>query len=124
MIKSIWSVVAGIITIVFLSIATDAFLEAIKFFPPQNQGMYSTHLLVIALFYRTVYAFVGGFLTAKLSPKKPMKHVIILLSIGTVLGTLGVISGWNLSAHWYPILLVITSALAVWFGGKLAIKNK
>lgn len=124
MFKNIWAVVAGIITIVVLSIATDFFLEKIGFFPPISAGPYSSVFLAIALIYRTIYAYLGGYVTGKLAPNNPRKHVTILLIIGTVMGILGVIGGWNLSAHWYPISLVFTSAAGVWYGGKLGMKEK
>ncbi len=124
MLKSIGAVVAGVLVIVILSVATDALLEKVGFFPPPDKGLFATNLLAIALFYRTIFAFIGGYVTARLAPVNPLKHVKILLAIGTVMGILGVIGGWNLSAHWYPISLVITSGIAVWFGGKLGIKSK
>lgn len=122
--KSIWAVFAGILVIVILSIATDTLLESVGFFPPATEGLFDNSLLAIALAYRTIYAFVGGFVTAKLAPSNPKKHVMILLIIGVVLGILGVVAGWNLSQHWYPISLVFTSAFAVWLGGKKVIKKK
>ena len=124
MLKNFAAVASGVVIIIILSIATDTLLERIGFFPPPTQGLFETNLLAIALLYRTVYAYLGGYLTAKLAPTNPMKHVKILLVIGTILGILGVIAGWNLSAHWYPVSLVITSAIAVWFGGKQGIKSK
>jgi len=122
--KSIWAVIAGILTVVVLSVGTDLFLEVIKFFPPASAGLYETKLLEIALAYRTLYAFAGGYVTAKVAPKNPKKLVIILLIIGTIMGILGVVGGWNLSAHWYPIALVFTSAAGVWFGGKFGMRKK
>lgn len=117
--KNVWAVLAGIITIVVLSILTDMILESIGIFPSPSEGLFVTWMLVVALLYRTVYAVIGGYVTAKLSPDNPTRHVLILNIIGIIMGTLGVIGGWNLSQHWYPILLVITSAIAVWYGGKL-----
>ena len=124
MLKSIGAVVAGVIVIVVLSVVTDMLLEKIGFFPSPSQGLFDTNLLVIALLYRTAYAAAGGYVSARLAPSKPLKHVKALLIIGTFFGILGVIGGWNLSQHWYPISLVITSAVAVWFGGKMGINRK
>lgn len=123
MFKSIGAVFAGIIVIVLLSVVTDMILEKIGVFPSPDQGLFITWMLVVALTYRTIYAVIGGYFTAALSPDKPMKHVMILNGIGVVMGSLGVIAGWNLSQHWYPISLVITSVVAVWAGGKLRIKS-
>src|SRR4051812_5117479 len=91
MVRSIGSVVAGIVVIVALSVITDMILENVGLFPPPTQGLFDANLLIIALFYRTVYALLGGYVTAKLAPANPMKHVTILLIIGTVMGLLGVI---------------------------------
>jgi len=125
LLKSIGAVLGGFFTVVILSVATDAFLEAVGFFPPATQGLFDPALLVVALAYRTLYAFAGGFVTGKLTPnKKSLKLVKILVVIGTIMGTLGVFAGWNLSQHWYPISLVVTSAFAVWLGGKLGLKSK
>lgn len=121
--KSIGAVVAGIIVIVVLSVVTDMILESVGIFPPPDNGLFDPWMLLVALAYRTVYAFFGGYITAALSPQNPMNHVKVLLGIGTVMGILGVIGGWNLSAHWYPIGLVITSAFAVWYGGMMKMKK-
>lgn len=123
-VKSIGAVFAGILTVVVLSIVTDSILESIGLFPPPSDaGLFVPWMLALALAYRTVYAGLGGFVTAALSPHKPMRNVKILLVIGTIMGILGVFAGWNLSQHWYPIALVFTSAAAVWYGGKLKPKS-
>lgn len=124
LLKSIGAILAGVLTIVVLSILTDTVLEHIGFFPPPTKGLFDQKLLFIALFYRTIFAFLGGFVTARLAPSKPMRLVIILLVIGTVMGILGVIGGWNLSQHWYPISLVFTSFAGVLIGGKVGIKRR
>ena len=69
-----------------------------------------------------IYAVAGGYVTAWLAPKNPMRHVIILGCIGIVLGSIGVVVAWNLSAHWYPLALVITALPCTWLGGKLKVK--
>ncbi|MEK7498987.1 MAG: hypothetical protein AAB649_00080 [Patescibacteria group bacterium] len=118
--KSIGAVLAGFLTVFILSIVTDSILEALGIFPPQNQPeQFVGYLLVVAFIYRSIYAVLGGYITAKLSPSNPMKHVIILGIIGTVGGIMGVIAGWNLSAHWYPIALAVTAFPLVYFGGKM-----
>lgn len=122
--KNIWAVVAGILTIVILSTATDMILEGVGFFPPPTAGLFDTNLLLIALLYRTIYAFVGGYVTAKLAPSNPEKLVKILLIAGTLMGIFGIFAGWSLSSHWYPISLVVTSAFGVWYGGMIGIKKR
>jgi hypothetical protein len=123
MFKSIVAVVAGFLTVVILSTVTDFALESAGFFPPIGQGIFSTSLLLIAFAYRSLYTVVGGFVTARLAPNRPMRHAIILGIVGIVAGGIGVVAGWNLSAHWYPIALVIGALPCSWLGGKLRLRS-
>lgn len=126
--KSIGAIVAGFITVVILSIATDVILESIKFFPPQDKPeLYTGGLLLIAFIYRSIYTVVGGYVAAALAPNKPMRHAIILGALGMVMGTLGAVANWDKTAAsgaWYPIALVIAAIPCTWLGGKLFEMNK
>jgi MFS family permease len=122
-IKSIGAVLAGMITIVALSTGTDWLLERLGIFPPPEQGLFIVWMLLLALVYRSIYAVAGGYVTAMLAPDRPMRHAIILGIIGIVASIAGTIVGWDLSAHWYPILLIITSLPCTWLGGKLKTKT-
>lgn len=118
--KSIGAVVAGFLVVAMLSTGTDWALERIGIFPePSSEGLFVTWMLVLAFLYRSVYAFLGGFVTAYLAPSHPMKHVVALAIIGTVGGVAGVFAGWNLSAHWYPIAIAVTAFPLVWWGGRV-----
>ncbi len=124
-VKSIGAIAAGFVTVVVLSMGTDYVLEALGIFPPpSDQGLYVTWMLVLALIYRSVYAVAGGYVTAMLAPANPMRHVIILAVLGTLGGIAGVVAGWDLSSHWYPIALAVTAFPLVWLGGKLRIRRK
>lgn len=122
--KSIGAVVAGVIAIVALSVGTDFVLEALGIFPPPDQGLFIAWMLMLALMYRSIYAVVGGYVTAILAPNRPMRHAIILGLIGIVASTFGAIQAWELSAHWYPIMLIFTSLPCTWLGGKLKTKQR
>lgn len=120
--KSIGAVFAGFLVVVILSVVTDTILEKTGIFPPPTNGLFVTWMLLLALLYRSIYTVIGGFVTAWLAPGNPKKLVMILGIVGTIAGTLGVIAGWNLSAHWYPIALAVTAYPLTWLGGKLKTK--
>lgn len=122
--KSIWAVFAGFLTVVILSTATDLIFEGLGVFPPIGQGIFITWMLALALSYRLIYTVMGGYITAKLAPQNPMKHVTVLAVIGTIAGFIGIFVGWNMSEHWYPIALAVTAFPCTWYGGKLREKNK
>jgi len=117
--KSIGAVLAGVITIVALSVGTDFVLETLGIFPSPDQGLFIPWMLMLALIYRSIYAVTGGYVTATLSPTRPMRHAIILGIIGIVASTFGAVVAWDLSAHWYPIALIITALPCTWLGGRL-----
>ncbi|MBL8080418.1 MAG: hypothetical protein JNM55_20775 [Anaerolineales bacterium] len=119
--KSIGAILAGFVTVFILSVVTDLILEKIGFFPPVTQPeAYIWWMLLIALIYRSIYSVAGFYLTARLAPNRPMRHAIILGIIGTLFATLGAIANWNLSANWYPVLLVLVTLPCAWLGGRLA----
>lgn len=118
--KSILAVVAGFLTIAVLSIVTDTILEMTHVFPPLTEKS-ADWMLVLALVYRCIYSVLGGYVVARLAPSRPMKHIVILIILGTIVGTLGAFANWDKSVgqEWYPILLVVLSIPAVWWGGKV-----
>ena len=83
--------------------------------------MWETRLNALALSYRIVYTLLGGFITARLAPHTPMRHVMILAIIGLVAGMAGAAAAMtgNFGPNWYPIALALTAYPCTWFGGKL-----
>jgi hypothetical protein len=116
--RSVWAIVAGFLVVVFLSIATDIVLHLTHVYPGPKL---TDGLSALATAYRTLYAIVGSYVTARLAPNKPMKHALIGAAIGTVIATAGAAATWNkdLGPHWYPIALILTAFPTAWIGAKL-----
>ena len=121
LLQSIGAVLLGFFAVVVLSLATDQLLHVLEVYPPWGQPVYDSGLLLLALFYRTVYTILGSYLTAKLAPHSPMRHAWALGIIGLVAGTAGAIATipMHLGPAWYPIALVITALPCAWLGGVL-----
>ncbi len=115
--KSIGAIFLGFLTVVILSIGTDAILHKFNIFP--DGAVFSYSLLLLALFYRTVYTVLGGYVTATLAPERPMKHAIILGFVGLVAGTAGAIANADLGPAWYSWGLVVLALPSVWLGARL-----
>jgi hypothetical protein len=81
-------------------------------------------MLVLALVYRSLTTILGGYITARLAPTSPMRHVYALAVLGFVGGVAGAINGWGYGNHWYPVLLAVTGPLFVWFGGKWQTRSR
>jgi hypothetical protein len=116
-------VVAGFAATALLSLGTDVVMHATGVFPPWLAPM-SDGLFVWATVYRIAFTVIGGFVTARLAPRKPMTHVLILGAVGIVAASAGVLATWNsgpeFGPKWYPIALVVTAMPCVWAGGLLA----
>jgi len=118
--KSIGAVVAGLIFIGVTHSAIDAILENTGVLPKGNLYV-STPLILFVIFYRAVFSLIGCYLTAKLAPKNPMKHALILGGIGTLLSATGAIvtADMNLGPAWYAWSLAVIAIPVAWLGGKL-----
>ncbi|MEO5777298.1 MAG: hypothetical protein ABIQ27_10345 [Flavobacterium sp.] len=131
--KSIGAIAAGFFLTLILTIGLDILLESTGIFTStkeqQIQGLNTPWFYIIAISYRVIFTIIGGYITAKLAPTKPMKHVLILGIIGTVLALIGNIVGQyipqtkNALPLWFAIALVVTALPSVWIGGRLATKN-
>ena len=118
--RSVWAIAAGFLVVVGLSIATDVVLHKAGIFPPLGQRL-SDKLSLLATIYRTVYAILGSYITARLAPNRPMFHAVVGAAIGMILGTLGAIATWNkdLGPHWYSLALVIEGIPCAWIGARI-----
>lgn len=124
--KSIGAVIGGFLTVAVLSTVTDAILENTGVFPSaqyQLENGSPVWLLLTALAYRSLYAVLGGLVTAKLAPDNSTKLVKILAVLGTIGGVVGIFAGWQYGNQWYPIALAVTAFPLVMWGGKLAVKK-
>jgi hypothetical protein len=118
--KSIWAIAAGVIFIVVVSTLADAVLHVVGVYPPWDQPI-DDKLSLLATSYRFAISVAGAWLTARLAPSQPMKHVLILGVVGTIMGTIGVIATWNMGMgpRWYPIALAVLAIPQCWLGGKI-----
>jgi hypothetical protein len=120
--RSIFAVLAGIVVGVALTVATDAVLHLVGFFPPLGQTT-PDKPLAVATAYRIVFSILGAYIIARLAPNRPMFHSLISGAIGIVVSTIGAIATWNhvppLGAHWYPVALIVTALPCAWIGAKL-----
>jgi surface polysaccharide O-acyltransferase-like enzyme len=125
--RSVGAVLAGLLVVVIITTATDALLHATGIFPPWGQPM-SDSLFVLAFAYRIVYGILGGYITARLAPDKPVKHAIVLGAVGFVLSLAGAVATWNrgpeFGPKWYPLALIAIAIPTAWLGGKLVSRSR
>ena len=122
LLRSAAPVFLGFISVAVLSLATDQVLHVLEVYPPWGQPMWETSLNLLALSYRILYTVLGGYITAMLAPRSPMRHVAVLGIIGFITASAGAVAAMNLNLgpNWYPIALAVTGFPCVWLGGVLA----
>jgi len=116
--KSVIAVLAGFIFILITHTGTDTILESAGVLPKGNLFV-GTGLILLVLGYRAVFSLVGCYLTARLAPQKPMKHALVLGSIGLIISSVGAIMLSHLGPGWYAWTLAAISLPVAWMGGKL-----
>lgn len=125
--RSVVALVVGFVTTAALSLGTDVVMHGLRVFPPWGAPM-SDGLFAWATAYRVAFTVLGGWITARLAPSKPMRHVLVLGVVGLFAATAAAIATWNrgpaFGPKWYPILLVVTALPCVWAGGMLAVRRR
>ena len=120
--RSVGAVLAGVVAVIVLSLATDIVLHASGIYPPWFQPM-ADWLWVLALAYRVVYGIVGSYLAARIVRDRLMMHAMIVGVIGFVLSIVGVAVNWNkgpeYGPRWFSIVLILIALPCAWIGGKL-----
>lgn len=122
--KSIGAILSGLLLGAVLSIGTDFLMDKMEIMSMENFKQTSLFVIFIVMVYRFIFNVIGCYLTAKISPNKPMKHVIIIGIIGTVLSILGSLVMWDKAIPFYNIGVILISFPSAWIGGKLFIKNQ
>lgn len=124
--RRILAVTAGFLAVVVLSTATDQVLHATGVYPPPGQRM-SDGLFALALAYRIVFTVLGGWITVRMAPDRPMAHAWVLAGIGLVAGCAGAafaLSHPELGPAWYAIAIAATGAPCVWLGARIAMSGR
>ncbi len=123
-VKSIGAILAGFIVGGALSVITDSILEALKIFPPPDQGFFIPWMITLAIVYRSFYNVFGCYVTAALAPARPMLHVMIIGVIGLILTVVGTIVNADKGPLWYGLTLAISSVPCAWLGGTLYVRKR
>jgi hypothetical protein len=121
--KRIGAVLAGFFLIGFLGFIADTILQQLGVLPIPTEQKFEPGHSLLALSYHLLFAVLGGFITARLAPDRPIAHAITLGILGIVISTLGLIAiiTQDLAPAWYGWALIIGSIPVTWLGGELSL---
>lgn len=122
LVRSALAILAGMVTVVALSMGADEAMYAAGVFPPRTQPMQAPELFALALAYRCAFGVAGSWVAARLSPAHPMRHAMIVGAIGLALSVAGALATRNmdLGPAWYSWGLAASTLPCAWLGGRLA----
>ena len=118
--RSFGAVIAGALVVIVVTTIVDVVLHISGFYPPMGQAISDTQAIV-ATAYRAVFGILGGWVTARIAPDRPMKHALALGYVGVALGLIGLAVTWNkgFGPRWYPIALVVLAIPEALIGAKI-----
>jgi hypothetical protein len=122
--RSVGAVVAGLLANVIFAGIADQILHWLGVFPPWGQMTYEPVPYVLAVTYRAVFGVAGGYITARLAARAPMRHAVALGVVGLVVCLGGVVAAVvsNLGPVWYAVLLFVIAMPVSLLGAKIYTK--
>ena len=120
MMRSIWAVVAGFVLIGALSSGATAIMRAMS--PAlfdAGGGTRNVIILCLMTAYVGVFAIVGCYVSARLAPRHPMRHALILGALGLAFSLFTAAKMWDAAPAWYHIINLFLVMPYAWFGGRL-----
>jgi hypothetical protein len=118
--RSILAIVVGFLLIAALSFSTDAMMRsALPEMFDANGRTDNLGMLIFSIAYVGVYAIAGCWVAARLAPKEPMKHALILGLLGLVFNIVGASVMWESAPVWYHVLSIALTMPFAWVGGRI-----
>jgi hypothetical protein len=118
--RSILAIVVGFILIAVLAFGMDAIMRSAA--PAMFDANGRTDNVVMLLFmiaYVGVFAITGCYVAARLAPKEPMKHALILGLLGLVFNIVGSTMTWDMAPAWFHIVSLALVMPFAWIGGRI-----
>lgn len=120
MVRSIVAIVVGFFLVGALSVGADvALMKALPSAFSSTGRVDSTPVLLLIIGYVFVFAVTGCYVAARLAPRRPMLHALILGVLGLLFNIIGTAAKWQTAPAWYHIVSLLLVLPAAWLGGKL-----
>ncbi len=120
MARSIVAVFSGFILIAALSFGTDlAIRAAMPALFEVNGRTDSVAVLLLTIGYVGLYATLGCYLTARIAPRQPMRHALVLGGLGLLFNAVGTYASWDTAPAWYHMVSLVLVMFWAWLGGRM-----
>lgn len=120
MLRSIAAVVVGFVLIAALSLGADLVLrQALPTAFDAAGRTESVPLLLLIMGYVGLFAVSGCYLTARLAPRRPMLHALVLGGLGLAFNVAGTVAMWDTAPAWFHVASLLLVMPYAWIGGRL-----
>lgn len=120
MVRSLVAVISGFVLIFALSLGTDlAIRAAMPALFEESGRTESVAILLLTIGYVGLYATLGCYLAARLAPRRPMTHALLLGALGLVFTAVGSSVSWDTAPAWYHVLSLMLVMFWAWLGGRM-----
>lgn len=118
--RSIAAVLVGFVLIAALSFGADAVLrQAMPTAFDAAGRAESVPVLLLVMGYVGLFAVSGCYLTARLAPRRPMLHALVLGALGLALNVAGAVFMWDTAPAWFHAASLLLVMPYAWVGGRL-----
>jgi hypothetical protein len=120
MLRSVVAVVTGFLLIMLLSLGMDTVLRTVL--PAAFAADGRVDGVPLLLFMQAcvgVFAIAGCWLAARLAPRRPMFHALVLGVLGLAFNIAGSYAMWHTAPAWYHVLAIVLVLPYAWAGGQL-----
>jgi hypothetical protein len=120
MLRSIAAVLFGFLLIGALSIGADVVLrQAMPAAFDAAGRVEGVAVLLLMMGYVGLFAITGCYLTARLAPRRPMLHALVLGALGLAFNVAGSAALWETAPVWYHVASLALVMPYAWIGGRL-----
>jgi hypothetical protein len=120
MLQSIGAIITGFAVVAVFSFGADFVLHTAgaEYFD-ENGRSNNPAILSLTLSYVSAFTIVGSYIAARLAPRRPVKHALILGAIILLINGAGTLSLWGTAPAWYHIASLLLVIPCAFLGGWL-----
>jgi hypothetical protein len=120
LLHSLGAIVAGFALTIPFALGADAAMRA--FFPSAfdaSGGTRDTRMLLSMIAYSFAFGALGCFVAARLAPRRPLLHALVLGCIALLISLAATVSLWSTAPAWYHLASLGLVLPGAWLGGSL-----
>lgn len=118
--RSILAIVVGFVLTGALNVGTNAALAHAGVIPASGPTTDTVTLLIICA-YVAAFGILGCYVTARLAPRRPLLHALVLGGLALAMSIPATIAVWNDTPAWFNLYNLIAIMPYAYIGGRIRV---